>query len=252
MSYQIDLEGKTAIVTGGTRGIGAAIADAFAVAGADIVITGTQRESVTRRVEALRETAKGRVEGWVADFTTSTGVQDVCEKIRAMNCLHILVNNAGTNRIHPISEVKSSDLSDILALNLQAPTLLTGAAASVMKTQRWGRILNIASIWSVITKPGRAMYSASKFGLVGLTKTTAVDLGGDNILANALSPGFTLTDLTMDTVPIEEQNRIAEIIPMGRFAKVEEMAKVALFLCSDFNTYITGQNIVVDGGYVSV
>ena len=96
------------------------------------------------------------------------------------------------------------------------------------------------------------MYTASKFGIVGLTKATAADLGADNILVNAVSPGFTMTDLTNATVPVDEQKRIAEQIPIRRFAKPEEMANVILFLCSELNTYITGQNIVVDGGFVSV
>ena len=96
------------------------------------------------------------------------------------------------------------------------------------------------------------MYTASKFGLVGLTKTTAADLGPSNILVNALSPGFTLTDLTQATVPVEEQKQIAQQVPLRRFAEPEEMANVALFLCSELNSYITGQNIVVDGGFVSV
>jgi 3-oxoacyl-[acyl-carrier protein] reductase len=252
MSNTIDLAGKTALITGGTRGIGAAIADIFAAADADLIITGTQEEGVARRVEELTGKTKGNVQGWVADFTKSDSLENICNRIQSLSHLHILINNAGANHIKPIEEVKSNDLEQIMVLNLHAPTILSGAVAHLMKQQRWGRILNIASIWSVITKPGRAMYTASKFGLVGLTKATAIDLGPNNILVNALSPGFTLTDLTHSTVPKKEQNRISEQIPLHRFAEPEEMARVALFLCSDFNTYITGQNIIADGGFVSV
>jgi len=252
MSYTIDLKNKTALITGGTRGIGAAIADAFVRAGANIIITGTRREGVDHRIEGLKEISKGAVEGWVVDFTDASATEALSGQIRQLPSLHILVNNAGTNLIVPIDEVKVRDLGQIMALNLHAPVLLSGAAAALMKRQRWGRILNIASIWSVITKPGRAIYTASKFGIVGLTKTTAADLGPYNILVNALSPGFTLTDLTQTTVPAAEQEKIAEQVPLRRFAEPEEMARVALFLCSDFNSYITGQNIVVDGGFVSV
>jgi 3-oxoacyl-[acyl-carrier protein] reductase len=252
MTYSIDLSGKTALITGGTRGIGAAIADVLAAANADIIITGTQEQTVNSKMEELDSKGKGLVQGWAADFTDKTSLEKICDRIKSLAGIHILVNNAGANHIVPIDGVKSFDLDKILSLNLHAPTLLSAASASVMKKQNWGRIINIASIWSVITKPGRAMYTASKFGIVGLTKATAADLGGYNVLVNALSPGFTRTDLTNSTVPVDEQERIAQQIPMRRFAEPEEMAKVVLFLCSDLNTYITGQNIVVDGGFVIV
>lgn len=252
MTMKLDLTGKTALITGSTRGIGAAIADFFAEANANIIITGTSEDSVARQVEKLTKVAKGNIQGWVADFTDSDSLENICSRIRSLSQLHILVNNAGMNHIVPIDGVKAADLERLMALNLNAPTILSGAASHLMRQQNWGRILNIASIWSVITKPGRVMYTASKFGLVGLTKATAVDLAQYNILVNALSPGFTRTDLTNATVPAEEQALIAQQVPMRRFAEPEEMARVALFLCSDFNTYITGQNIVVDGGFVNV
>lgn len=252
MAYKIDCKNKTAIVTGGTRGIGASIAEAFARAGADIIITGTHEKGVNQRVKELEGLSTGTVDGWVANFSDAASIEVTCERIRRLESLHVLVNNAGTNHIVPIDEIKAADLGKIITLNLEAPVLLSGAAAVVMKRQRWGRILNIASIWSVITKPGRAMYSASKFGIVGLTKTAAVDLGPYNILVNALSPGFTLTDLTRSTVPLDEQEKIARQLPLRRFAQPEEMANAALFLCSELNSYITGQNIVADGGFVSV
>lgn len=252
MPNTIDFADKTALVTGGTRGIGAAIADVLAAANANIIITGTKEKTVESKVEELQSKGNGSVQGWAADFTDEACLENICNRIKALSRLHILVNNAGANQIVSIDGVKFVDLNKILSLNLNAPTLLTAASASLMKEQKWGRIVNIASIWSVITKPGRAMYTASKFGLVGLTKAAAADLGAHNILVNALSPGFTRTDLTNATVPADEQERIARQIPMCRFAEPEEMANVVLFLCSDLNTYINGQNIVVDGGFVSV
>jgi 3-oxoacyl-[acyl-carrier protein] reductase len=248
----IDLTDKTALVTGGTRGIGAAIADVLAVANANIIIVGTQEKTVESRKQALQSIGNGSVQGWVADLTDELPLENICNRIKALPRLDILVNNAGANQIVPIDGVNSADLNKILSLNLHAPTILSAASAPLMKKQNWGRIINIASIWSVITKPGRAMYTSSKFGIVGLTKATAVDLAGHNILVNALSPGFTRTDLTNATVPADEQERIAGQIPMRRFAEPEEMANVILFLCSDLNTYMTGQNIVVDGGFVNV
>lgn len=252
MAITIDLYGKTAVITGGTRGIGAAIADLFAEAGANLIITGTQDESLNRRVEDLKIKAKGEVQGWVADFSDASSTEAICKRISELSQLEILVNNAGINHIKPVGDIKKEDMARLLAINLQTPTLLIGAATIPMVRQKQGKIVNIGSIWSVITKPGRAMYTASKFGIVGLTKSSAADLGRYNILVNALSPGFTRTDLTNATVPLEEQEKIARQIPLLRLAEPEEMARIALFLCSDLNTYITGQNIVVDGGFVSV
>jgi 3-oxoacyl-[acyl-carrier protein] reductase len=252
MTISIDFTGKTAFITGGTRGIGAAIADQFVKANADIIITGTHEKGVSSKVAELKRISKGSVDGWVADFTDPKSLENVCRKIRLYPQPLILINNAGINHILPIDEVKANDWHRLMSLNLTAPVMLSAAAAVQMKQQQWGRIVNISSIWSVITKAGRSMYTASKFGLVGLTKTTAVDLGPYNILVNALSPGFTLTDLTNSTVPADEQERIAQQVPMQRFAKPVEMANVVLFLCSEMNTYLTGQNIVVDGGFVNV
>lgn len=252
MTIDFNLEDRWALITGGTRGIGAAIADIFADAGANVIITGTTQEGVAKKVEALKANATGTVDGWVADLADQKSLDAACERILSLPELHVLVNNAGINRIFPIDEITAEDLDQINALNLRAPTILTRDVSHLMKKQYWGRILNIASIWSVITKPGRAMYTSSKSGLVGLTKSTAVDLAPYNILANALSPGFTLTDLTKSTLPADEQKRIEAQIPLQRFAEPFEMARVALFLCSDLNSYITGQNIVVDGGFVNV
>jgi 3-oxoacyl-[acyl-carrier protein] reductase len=252
MLLDLNLNERTVLITGGTRGIGAAIADIFAQAGANVIITGTSNESLQKKVADLKTKATGSVSGWVADLKKQESLDETCERIRSLNGLDVLVNKAGINRIHPIDEISTEDLDEISALNLRAPTILTRTAAPLMKQQRYGRILNIASIWSVITKPGRAMYTSSKFGLIGLTKASAVDLAPYNILVNALSPGFTMTDLTRSTLSEEEQKKIAQQVPMKRFAETVEMARVALFLCSDMNTYITGQNIVVDGGFVNV
>jgi 3-oxoacyl-[acyl-carrier protein] reductase len=252
MYKDFNLKEKLLLITGGTRGIGAAIAEVFVKAGADIIITGTQKDSVQKKVKELRMNAIGEVDGWVADFTVQESLDSICRKIRTLPVIHILINNAGMNHIFPIDEINTEDLDAIYALNLRTPAILSREVAHKMKAQGWGRILNIASIWSVITKPGRAMYSSSKFGLVGLTKATAVDLAPENVLVNALSPGFTLTELTRRSLSDDEQEQLAKQVPIKRFAEPQEMAKVALFLCSDLNSYITGQNIVVDGGFVSV
>ncbi|NLV46687.1 MAG: SDR family oxidoreductase, partial [Candidatus Hydrogenedentes bacterium] len=164
----------------------------------------------------------------------------------------VLVNNAGTNRLNPIDQVATQDLDALLSINLRAPLLLCREVGRTMKEARYGRIINIASIWSVITKPGRVVYTATKTGLAGMTKTVAADLAPYGVLVNAVSPGFINTELTKMTLPLEEQERLAAQVPLGRFAEPEEIARVVLFLASRENSYLTGQNIVVDGGFTCV
>ena len=252
MLPQITLEGKTALITGGTRGIGGAIADLFAEAGARVLITGTKQKDVRRRVKELSTLGPSGADGWEVDMTDPGSLASFRTQVQTLEPLHVLVNNAGNNKIVPIDAVEAEDLDLVTSLNLRAPILLMRDVAPVMKRQRWGRIVNIASIWSVITKPGRAMYTASKFGLVGATMAAAVDLGEHNVLVNAVSPGFTLTQLTKRTLPPQEQERLSSELPLRRFASPEEIARIVLFLASEWNTYITGQNLVADGGFVSV
>jgi 3-oxoacyl-[acyl-carrier protein] reductase len=139
-----------------------------------------------------------------------------------------------------------------MAINLRAPLLLSQAVAAGMRERGWGRIVNVASIWSVITKPGRAMYTAAKAGLAGLTRTLAVELAPSGVLVNTVSPGFTRTELTAATLSPQDAASLAGQVPAGRFAEPAEIAQVVLFLASPANTYLTGQNIVVDGGFTCV
>ena len=163
-----------------------------------------------------------------------------------------IVNNAGVNKIDTITEISVDDWDWINAVNMRGPFLLTQAVSEDMKKQNSGKIINIASIFSVISKVKRAAYSATKWGLIGFTKAVALELAPFNIQVNAVSPGFVDTDLTRKILGLENMKQLEETIPQGRLAQPEEIAKVVLFLCSDQNTYITGQNIVVDGGFTSV
>ncbi len=252
MIPETSFAGKTVLVTGGTRGIGAAVADLFAEAGATVLITGTRQDDVDKRVKTLRQLGSSLADGWAVDMKNADSFEIFRGEVRARDSLHVLVNNAGINKIVSVDEIEADDLDSIFSLNLRAPVLLTSDVASAMKKHGWGRIVNIASIWSVITKSGRSMYTASKFGLVGATKAAAADLAGHNILVNAVSPGFTLTELTRSTLSVDEMDALAADVPLRRFADPQEIARVVFFLASDWNTYITAQNIVVDGGFVSV
>lgn len=248
----MDFSGKTVLITGATRGIGAAIGDAFASAGARVILTGTDPARVEELNQQSKAAGQSNREYWSVDFSDHASLDAFCARIEGLERLDVCVNNAGINRINPIDRIDTDDLDAVLDINLRAPMLVCRSASRVMKRQAYGRIVNIASIWSVITKSGRAAYSASKFGVAGMTKSLAADLGRDGILVNAVSPGFIMTELTAQTLKPDEQEKLAEQVPMGRFGQPEEIAEVVLFLASDANTYITGQNIVADGGFTSV
>lgn len=242
-SLKIDLRGKTSIVTGGTRGIGKAICDILFESGCNIIATGT-------RLNKGMTPDKKRLKYVQLDFLDPDSVKSFIKTVRQLKRVDILINNAGINIIEPINKMNKHNWDKVLQVNLTGPMLLIKEISSVMKKQKKGRILNISSIWAAISKEGRSSYSASKTGLIGLTRTAALDLASHNILVNALCPGFTLTELTHSTLSKEEITSLSERIPLRRLAKADEIARVAVFLCSDLNTYITGQSIIADGGFV--
>jgi len=244
----LQLAGRKVLVTGGTRGIGAAIVEAFLNAGTHVVATGTNAEQVG---QLNQQVAGSKLTYEVVDFTEEASTNAFVSALPDHG-FDVVVNNAGTNRIGRIQETNPADYDFLMQINLRAPYLINRAVVGGMKARGWGRIVNIASIWSVITKPGRSIYTTTKFGLVGMTKTMAVELASSNVLVNAVSPGFTLTELTRSTLSSEDFERLAGQVPAARFAEPSEIAKAVLFLSSQMNSYIVGQNIVVDGGFVCV
>jgi 3-oxoacyl-[acyl-carrier protein] reductase len=250
MSVVIDLTGRSAVVTGGTRGIGLAITRRLAECGAEVIATGTASlppDQVTGLAEEGLSVTYAQL-----DLLHEDSLASFAETLRARAHLDILVNNAGINQIIEVDEIAPADYDRLHRVNLRGPLVLSGAAVVPMRRGSWGRIVNIASIWATITKPGRAMYTASKFGLVGMTKTLAVENARFDILANAVSPGFTLTELTASMLSSDEIDNLAAQVPINRFAEPSEMANVVAFLCSPLNTYLTAQNITVDGGFTSI
>ena len=186
------------------------------------------------------------------DVTDKSSIQKAVDVIfQNEGCLDVLINNAGVNKIESISNISIENWDFINAVNLRGPFLLTQAVSEKMKGQNSGKIINIASIFGVVSKEKRAAYSSTKWGLIGFTKAVALDLAPFNVQVNAVSPGFVNTDLTRQILGPEKMKQLVESIPQGRLAQPDEIAKVVLFLCSDQNTYITGQNIVVDGGFTS-
>jgi len=237
---------KTAIVTGASRGIGFAIASQLKLDGYFVIGT-------CRNVEHLSDGMKDLCnEWWSVDFCEDEETRQFCDKILHVPNLGALVNNAGINIIKPQQEVTSGDFETIERVNLRTPYFAARAAAMNMAADGGGRIVNIASIWSVISKEWRTLYSTTKTGLVGMTRSMSVEWAARGVLFNAVSPGFVLTDLTKASLTPEQCEDIQKRIPMGRFAEPDEIAKVVAFLCSPANTYLTGQNIVVDGSFTNV
>jgi len=246
---KIDFVGKTTLITGGTRGIGRAIADKFIDAGASVVITGTKKDEIER---LNKETTTKRKKYLQVDFTDKNSMNDFIRNLPLLGKVDILVNNAGINKIALNDATSVEDFELLSDVNIKAPYLICREVSKMMKREKFGRIVNISSIWSVITRPGRSIYAITKCGLIGLTRALSVELAAYNILVNAVSPGFTMTELTAATNTNEEIKQLSNLIPIRRFAEPYEIANLVLYLCSDLNTYITGQNIIIDGGYCNV
>jgi len=238
------LNGKVALVTGGTRGIGHAIASRLLELGAKVIITG-RNESPAPELKMFTYLR--------ADFSTRSKAEAFATKVEGIENLSILVNCAGINRIYGLEDFPSQDFDEIQDVNTRAPYLVMQAAARNMITgSRTGKILNIASIWATHTKVGRSAYCTSKSAILGMTRAASVDLASKGILVNALSPGFIATDLTKETLGATGIEEMQALVPLGRLGTPEEIAEVAAFLVGPANTYLTGQNIIVDGGFTNV
>lgn len=248
-NIKIDLTGKIALITGGTRGIGRSIADLFLEAGATVILTGTKPAEVER---LNNENLNNRVSYLAVDFSNDASTAEFISKIQAMDRIDILINNAGINKINLNVDTATEDYDLLNNVNLKGPYLLCREVSKLMIKNKYGRIVNITSIWSAVTRSGRSLYTATKWAIAGLTKTLAVELAPYEILVNSVGPGFTLTELTASTNTPEEIEKMAAIIPMKRFAQPVEIANLILFLSSSLNTYLTAQNLIIDGGYTNV
>lgn len=244
----MDFTDKTIIITGGTRGIGAAIVSLFCNAGAKVVVTGTKDINELKH-DFIQDI--NNVQYYQLDYSSDKSIKEFIHLVNKLKSIDILINNAGVNKIESISDISVNDWDWINAVNLRGPFLLTKAVSETMKNQNYGKIINIASIFSIVSKEKRAAYSSTKWGLIGFTKAVALDLAPFNVQVNAVSPGFVDTDLTRKILGIKKMKQLCESIPQRRLAQPDEIAKLVLFLSSDQNTYITGQNIIVDGGFTS-
>lgn len=242
---QIDLSGRTALVTGSTRGIGRAIAQTLADCGANVAVVGRD----AAKADVVASTLKSG-KGFACELTDPAAVVGLVEEVeKAFNGIDILVNNAGITKDNLLMRLKDEDWDAVLTANLKAAFITTRAATRGMMKRRWGRVINIASVVGLIGNKGQANYAASKAGLIGLTKSVAKELASRNILANVVAPGFIDTDMTA-ALNAEQRDLLSKQIPLERLGTPADIAGTVAFLASDHASYITGQVIVVDGGMV--
>lgn len=240
------LDGKVALITGSTRGLGFAMAEAMIAAGAHVVVNGRDEAAVDEAVAALGEAASGLAFD-VAD--TAAAIAAVDAVVDRHGHIDILVNNAGINRRAPIEEFGRDDWRSVLEVNLDAPFALAQAAARHMTAAGYGRIVNTASVMGTVARPTIAAYVTSKAGLTGMTKALAVELAPHGVTVNAVGPGYVATEMNTALVNDPQFNRIViDRTPVGRWGTPAEIAAAVLFLASDEASYVTGQTLLVDGG----
>ena len=243
---RIDLNGRVALVTGSTRGIGRAIAERLAESGARVAVVG--RDASKAGEVAARISPEARGFGCdVSDIASVTSLVAGVEE--AFGSLDILVNNAGLTRDNIMLRLKDDDWDAVIDANLRGAFATIRAATRGMMKRRWGRIINISSVVGLVGNKGQTNYAASKAGLIGLTKAVAKEFASRNILANAIAPGFIETDMT-DAMTAEARAALTGAIPLERLGSPSDIAAMVTFLASDHASYITGQVLVIDGGMV--
>ena len=243
---KLEIPGKVALVTGGTRGIGLEIVKALAGAGAKVALCARDGAKAEQTAGEVGEGSRG----YACDVSVSSQVEAFAKAVdKDFGQIDILVNNAGFTRDNLLFLLSETDWDAVMDTNLKGTFLMTKYAARGMLKRRWGRVINITSVVGLNGNKGQSNYSASKAGIIGFTKSVAKELASRNVLVNAVAPGFVETELT-DGISPDARKYFLDNIPLGRLGQGSDIASAVLFLASDLASYITGQVIVVDGGMV--
>ena len=235
------LEGRSVLITGGSRGIGYAVANAFLEQEAEVHVTGTKKDGKGPHGSIFH----------FCDFSDSENLENFCDKVQQTN-VEVLINNAGINKTGAFAELSPEDFLSIQKVNLFSAFRLIQAVLPGMVSKNWGRIVNITSIFSIVSKEFRAPYSASKFGLDGMTASLAAEVAESGVLVNSVAPGFIDTELTRKVLGEQGMREMASKVPIRRMGNPEVVARLVLWLASDENTFVSAQNIAIDGGFTRV
>ncbi|HUG82483.1 MAG TPA: SDR family NAD(P)-dependent oxidoreductase [Bryobacterales bacterium] len=246
------LEGHVAVITGASKGLGRQMAESLAASGAAVGLVARNKALLDEVASGIRDKG-GKAAVAVADVSNETAVADVAKQItEQLGTCDILINNAGINNRKPVDEFSMAEWNEIIGINLTGPFLMCRAFVPGMKAKKWGRIINMTSIMSHVSIPLRTGYSTTKSGLLGMTRALALELAPHHITANGISPGPFATEMNQPILDDPEKNaQFLSRIPAGRWGKVEEIGALAVYLCSEEAGFITGTDIVIDGGWIA-
>ena len=248
----ISLSGRVAVITGASRGLGRQMAEALSAAGAAVALVARNKTLLDEVAAGIREKG-GSAEPIVADVTDESAAAEVVHAVsESLGVCDVLINNAGINNRKSIEDFTLEEWNEILGVNLTGPFLMSRAFVPGMKEKGWGRIVNMTSIMSHVSLPNRSGYSTTKAGLLGFTRALALELAAHNITVNGISPGPFATEMNKPLIQDPEKNRqFLARLPVGRWGKVEEIGRLAVYLCSEDAGFITGADIVIDGGWTA-
>jgi NAD(P)-dependent dehydrogenase (short-subunit alcohol dehydrogenase family) len=247
------LDGKVALVTGGSRGLGRTMATALAEAGADVAITARTLPSCEETAAAIAEATGRRCKGFAAEVTSIHDVERLADDVEtAFGKVDVLVNNAGTNIRGQVDQLSEADWDSVIDTNLKGPFLCARAIGPRMVKRGWGRVINMGSTLSVIALPGRAPYASSKAGVMNLSRVLALEWAGTGVTVNTICPGPFATEMNRQLLddPVKYK-ALMDLIPLGRWGEVEEIAGAVVFLASPASSFVTGSAFFVDGGWTA-